>query len=52
MFFFKNHAENGTGRLVLAIFLFFQKALQKVQANGQDIWLVDLDLDIQGKQTL
>ena len=35
MFFFKNHAENEVGKLVLDVFLFFKKALYKVGASGQ-----------------
>ena len=31
---FKNHAENEAERLVLDLFLFFIKALYKVQASG------------------
>ena len=33
-FFLKNHAENEAGRLVPDRFLFFQKALYEVKANG------------------
>ena len=33
-FFFKNHAENKSGRLVPDLFLFFQKALFEVKASG------------------
>ena len=33
-FFFKNHAENKAGRLVPDLFLFFKKALYKVNASG------------------
>ena len=32
--FFKNHAENETGRLVLDLFLFLKKALYEVKASG------------------
>ena len=32
--FFKNHAENESGRLVLGLFLFFKKALYEVKASG------------------
>ena len=32
--FFKSHAENKAGRLVLYLFLFFKKALYEVKANG------------------
>ena len=34
IFFFKNHAENKAGRLVPDLFLFFEKALYEVKANG------------------
>ena len=32
-FFFKNHAENEAGRLVLGHFLFFKKAVYEVKAS-------------------
>ena len=34
VFFFKNHAENQTERLVPDLFLFFEKALYEVKASG------------------
>ena len=34
IFFFKNYAENETGRLVADLFLFFIKALYEVKASG------------------
>ena len=34
IFFFKNHAENEAGRLVLDLFLFFKKAFYEVKASG------------------
>ena len=34
MFFFKNHAENDTGRLVPDLFRFFKKTLYEVKASG------------------
>ena len=34
IFFFKNHGENESGRLVPDLFLFFKKALYEVKANG------------------
>ena len=34
IFFFKNHGENESGRLVPDLFLFFKKALYEVEANG------------------
>ena len=34
MFYFKNHAENEAGRLVPDLFLFFKKALYKVEASS------------------
>ena len=34
IFFFKNHAENGAGRLVPDFFLFFKKVLFEVKASG------------------
>ena len=34
MFFFKNHGENEEGRLVLDIFLLFEKTLYEVKAGG------------------
>ena len=33
-FFFKNHAENKTERLVPDLFLFCKKALEEVEASG------------------
>ena len=36
-FFFQNHAENETGRLVPDLFLFFKKALNEVKANGLEL---------------
>ena len=33
-FFLKNHAENETGRLVLDLFLFFEKALYERKGSG------------------
>ena len=32
--FFKNFAENEAGRLVSALFLFFEKALYQIKASG------------------
>ena len=37
IFFFKNHAENEAERLVPDLFLFFQKALYEVKANGLEL---------------
>ena len=37
MFFFKNHTENEAGRLVLDLFLLFQKALYEVKRIGLQI---------------
>ena len=37
IFFFKNHVENETGRLVPDLFLFFKKALNEVKANGLEL---------------
>ena len=34
MFFFKNLAENETGRLVIKLFLFFEKVLYEIKASG------------------
>ena len=34
IFFFKNYAENETGKLVPDQFLFFKKALYEVKASG------------------
>ena len=34
IFFFRNHAENLAERLVPNLFLFFKKALYKVNASG------------------
>ena len=34
MFFFNNYAKNEAGRLVLDLFLFFEKALYEVQTSG------------------
>ena len=34
IFFFKNHAENETGRLVPDLFLFFEKALYEIKGSG------------------
>ena len=34
IFFFKNYAENETGKLVPDHFLFFKKALYEVKASG------------------
>ena len=39
MFFFKNHVENEVRRLVLDLFLFFEKALYKVKGNVQHLSL-------------
>ena len=33
-FFFKNHSENETRRLVRGLLLFFKKALNQVKASG------------------
>ena len=35
--FFKNHAENETGKLVPDLLLFFDKALYEVQASGMQL---------------
>ena len=35
--FFKNHAENKAWRLVLDLFLFFEKVLYEVKASGQQL---------------
>ena len=40
IFFFKNHAENGTGRLVSDLFLFFRKALCGAKAIGKTLILI------------
>ena len=32
--FFRNHAKNEAGKLVLDLFLFFKKALDEVRASG------------------
>ena len=37
MFFFKNHAQNETERLVSGYFLFFIKALCKVKRSGLEL---------------
>ena len=37
MFFLENYAENETGRLVPDLFLFFEKALYEVKANGLEL---------------
>ena len=34
MFFFKDLTENETGRLVINLFLFFEKALYEIKASG------------------
>ena len=39
IFFFKNPAENETGRLVLDLFLFSKKAFCKVKASDQHHFL-------------
>ena len=48
--FFKNHAENETGRLVPELFLFFEKALHEVKANslylGFNIYCISIALDL------
>ena len=36
IFFPKNHAEKEAGRLVSELFFFFEKALCKIKATGQD----------------
>ena len=47
----KNHAENETGRLVLDLFLFFEKDLYEAKASG--LHLVDNpDYGKQQKQTV
>ena len=38
-FFFKNHAENETERLVPDLFLFLKKALYEVKASGLQLRL-------------
>ena len=35
--FFKNYAENETGRLVSGLFLLFEKALDEAKASGQHL---------------
>ena len=35
--FFENHEENEAERLVPELFLFFEKALYEVKANGLDL---------------
>ena len=35
--FFKNYAENETGRLVSGLFLLFEKALYEAKASGQHL---------------
>ena len=37
LFFFKNHAQNEVGRLVLDLFLLFKKALNEVKASGLQV---------------
>ena len=37
IFFFKNHAENEAGRIVLDLFSFFWKTLYEVKANGLEL---------------
>ena len=49
-YFFKNHAENVTGRLVPDLFLFFRKALSDEKAGGLHLSFnvsIAIDLDIQ-----
>ena len=36
IFFFENHAQNETGRLVPDLFLYFKMALYMVKASKQD----------------
>ena len=40
IFFFKNHAENVAGRLVLELFLFFEKALYKTKESFKHLSLI------------
>ena len=40
MFFFENHAENETGRIIPNLFLFFEKFLRKVKESGQHLGLI------------
>ena len=37
IFFFKNHAENETGKVVPDLFLLFKKALNEVKAGGLQV---------------
>ena len=37
IFFFKNHTENETGRLIPDFFLFLKKASNDVKASGQHL---------------
>ena len=37
IFFFKNHAENETGKVVPDLFLLFKKALNKLKAGGLQV---------------
>ena len=37
--FFKNHAENEAGKIILDLFLFFKKPLYKVRASDQHLSL-------------
>ena len=42
----KNHEENEAGRLVLDLFLFFQKALHKVKASGLQLSFLTFGLNL------
>ena len=48
IFFFKNHAENEAGRLVLDLFLFFKKALYEVKACGLQLRFTKSDIPPRG----
>ena len=45
-FFFKNHAENKTGRLVSVPFLFFKMAFYKVKVNGLQLGFNTFELSL------
>ena len=40
MFYFENNAENEAVRLVLDLFLFFEKALNNAKASGEQLRLI------------
>ena len=55
MRFFKIHAENEAGRLILDLFLFFKKALYEVKDSGLQLSVNIFhspQLGIQSKQTV